>query len=200
MPITSSLLKRAPPASRYRSAVQIKKQNLKHHERVGALGAKSAPTQTVQLRARRLLSARQKYFAQLREIPFVRELLKSQHRFAVEVGGKKVNFTMLKTGIKMEGLNRPIVIVLDNMGRKVLFYKSTGANSKKPGTWLPFRGLEFATFKSGKRDWWYQKYAGHPNFPEHFRLISDEIRKRESEIDFKRKWDSDQVAAINEYF
>jgi len=196
--VSTRLLQKPQPLDfRPRSNTQIRRQNLRHHERVGELGRK-IPLSPI--RTKQILAARKKYFANIRRIPFVNKLLSGQVRFEVPIGKTRATFTLLKTGLKLEGLNRPVVVVLDNWGRKMLFYKSTGMNSKKPGTWLPFKGLEFVEFKNGEKDWWYQKYAGHPHFPEYLMFISEEIKKREHEVEFNKKWGHDEVNAINEYF
>jgi len=152
-------------------------------------------------RAARLIAVRKKYVARLKAtVPFVRELFARQEKITIPIGGNPSSFTLLKTGIKFEGFSRPVVVVLDNFGRKMLFYKSTGVNSKRPGAWLPFREVKYTEVLKGRMDWWYAKYAGHPNMPEYITLLGKEIAKRENEIDFKRNWDMDQVEAINQYF
>jgi len=152
-------------------------------------------------RAARLIAVRKKYIARLKAtVPFVRELFARQEKITIPIAGKPSTFTLLKTGIKFEGFSRPVVVILDNFGRKMLFYKSTGANSKKPGTWLPFREVQYTEVLKGRMDWWYAKFAGHPNMPEYITLLGKEIAKHEREIDFKRNWDMDQVTAINQYF
>ncbi len=173
----------------------------KHNQRYSALVERSVKNGTIsKTRAKRLIAVRKRYFALARKIPFVRELLSKKESFTITIGGKPQNYTLLKTGIAFEGLERPVVMVLNAFGKGQLFYKSTGQNSKKPKAWLPFRGIEYTEINPGKKDWWYQKYAGHPNFPEHFVAIGREIAKREGEIDFKRKWNTDQVEAMKQYF
>jgi hypothetical protein len=152
-------------------------------------------------RAKRLLSVREKYFKLLQTIPFAREVLSKKEAFTIITGGHPQEYTLLKTGIAFNGFDRPVVMVLNPLGRGQLFYKSTGHNSGKPGAWLPFRGLQFTEIIKGyAEDWWYQKYAGHPNIPDYLVAVGREIAKREHEIDFKRKWDMDQVEALKEYF
>ena len=151
-------------------------------------------------RARRLALVRERYLQLLQRIPFANEVLSKKETFTITASGRPQRFTLLKTGIAFNGFDRPVVMVLNAVGKGQLFYKSTGHNSKKPGAWLPFRGLEFTEILKGHgMDWWYQKYAGHPNYQEHLVAVGREIAKREHEITFKRKWDMDQVEALKEY-
>lgn len=151
-------------------------------------------------RAIRLARVRKRYLERLREIPFAKEILSKQIQFSVPINGAAKKFTLFKTGIAFEGLSRPVVMVMFPFGKGQFFYKSTGVNSKKPGAWLPIRGVTYTKFKNGESNWWYQKYVGHPNFPEYLIKIGEEISKREKEIDFKRNWNVDQVEAMKQYF
>jgi len=152
------------------------------------------------VRAIRLATIRKRYLERLREIPFSKEMLEKQIKFSVPVNGRVQNFSLFKNGIAFEGLSRPVVMVIFPFGKGQFFYKSTGVNSKKPGAWLPIRGVTYTKFKNGEMNWWYQKYEGHPNFPEYLIKIGEEISKKESEIDFKKNWNVDQVEAMKQYF
>jgi len=146
-----------------------------------------------------LAGIRKRYLEQLKHIPFFRELLSKQKKIKISVAGKDYHFTILTTGLAMERFSRPIVVVLNGYGQKVLFYKSTGINSKMPGKWLPFNSMKFIESPKDGNYWWYEKFEGHPRFTEQYRKVSEEIGKIENQLELKKHWNMDQVAAINEY-
>jgi hypothetical protein len=131
--------------------------------------------------------------------PVLGELLEKRERIKLNIRGKSYPFSILMTGMAMKRFQRPVVVVLDWLGRKHLFYKSTGVNSGMPGKWLPFASMKRVTKRGGY--WWYKKYDRHPNFTIGWRMLGEEIARREKRIDFKGKgWDMDVISEINTYF
>jgi len=185
---------------------------------VGRLSGKSAQNPRA-IRARRL------FLKSLDAVPFMKELLEKKASIAVEHNGVHYSFTLLRTGIRFAGFERPVLIVLNSQGVAIPFYKSTGANSKMPGKWLPFRDIRYAEVEKGRKDWWYAKFKGHPNNPPVYEKLSGELtrifnelerisRKQSSSrplsiqesgfaekygITLKKDWDMDQLSAIKEY-
>lgn len=117
----------------------------------------------------RLREARKRHIQRLRRyIPFLVPLLNPsrQIRETIRVNGKQQPITILGAGYSMGRYARPIVIVLDAAGRAHLFYRSTGINSGMQGKWIPFNGIRMIKNKHGSAEAWYEKYNGHPRFPE----------------------------------
>jgi len=81
-------------------------------------------------------------------------------------------------------------------GRRLEFYKSTGKGSKRPGKWLPTRGL----FR-GADDipLVLEKYDGHQdNFPDGVEVISEKIEEAEGRGDISfHSWDDRAYGYIN---
>ncbi|MFH1895448.1 MAG: hypothetical protein ABIJ74_02615 [archaeon] len=155
-----------------------------------------------------VLKSRKRYFELLRrKIPFLKKILdpKKQKKITVLSEGKKYFFTLLGTGFdmrkkgKMNLDDRPVVTLLDSLGKKYLFYRSTGMNSGKSGEWLPFNSLKVVKRKDGTSYVWYEKFEGHPDFPEVFVKLGEEIKKAEPEIGFVNASAPSFVKAINDY-
>ncbi len=149
-----------------------------------------------------IVKTRKRYFSLLRrKIPFLKRILdpKKQRKINVKAEGKNYSFTLLGTGFGMGENYRPVVILLDGVGKKYLFYRSTGINSEKPGNWLPFNSIQIVKEKGGGSHPWYQKFEGHPNFSELFVKLGEEIKKLEPEIAFLEASSPSFVNAINSY-
>lgn len=149
-----------------------------------------------------VIKSRKRYFSLLRrKIPFLRRILdpKKQRKINIKADGKNYSFTLLGTGFGMGENYRPVVILLDGFGKKYLFYRSTGINSKKLGEWLPFNSLKVVKRKDGTSYVWYEKFEGHPNFSEVFVKLNKEIKKLEPEIEFMGVSSPFFVNAINNY-
>ncbi|MBU2099670.1 hypothetical protein KKG83_05625 [Candidatus Micrarchaeota archaeon] len=149
-----------------------------------------------------VVKSRKRYLQLLRsKIPFLKKILdpKKQKKITVIVDGKNYYFTLLGTGFDMKVAARPAVILLDGTGKKYLFYRSTGINSKKPGEWLPFNSIKVIKRKDGSSYGWYEKFEGHPNFPELFVKLGEKIKELEPEIEFVNASTPSSVNAINDY-
>ena len=152
-------------------------------------------------RLKRHLEARQSHFEALRKIPFMRRLLDpaKQKKIEVTVSGRTHSFTLLGVGLGMARYHRPVVVVLDSLGRRILFYKSTGVNSGRPGAWLPFNSRKMQVDAHGRAHLWYEKFGGHPKFPESHLRLGEAITRREKELEFMKTSDPDLIEAIAEY-
>jgi hypothetical protein len=149
-----------------------------------------------------LIKSRKKYFSLLRKrIPFLRKILDptKQRKINIKVNSKNYSFTLLGTAFSMKRNSRPVVVLLDSLGKKYLFYRSTGINSKTPGRWFPFNSLKIVKRKDGSSYLWYEKFEGHPNFPELFVKLGENIKKLEPKIHFMEVSASYFVNAINNY-
>lgn len=164
------------------------------------------PQQVEHLRA-----LRNKHLERLRIAPFFKELLSRRHAFDIRANGHTYQYTLLLNGFAMDRFQRPVVVLLDSIGRKLLFYKSTGTNSTMPDQWLPFNAVKFMEFDDGQKDWWYQKYAKHPSsqaefkaLPQHIQVLSNLLGRmipelvRDQQMKFKKDWNMDQISAINQ--
>lgn len=61
-------------------------------------------------------------------------------------------------------------------GQHLLFYCSSGENSRMPGRWLPIKGVDSLNYDGKLKLGWLQKLAGHPNkFPAWVELVSERI-------------------------
>ncbi|HLD81534.1 MAG TPA: hypothetical protein VJA40_06035 [archaeon] len=154
----------------------------------------------------RFLEQRRQHFQQLKQDPRLKAFLESSGKVRVKTPGGTEPWTILRNGFQLR--ERPVVVALDPFGRSVLFYKSTGINSKKPGEWLPARGLGPKDLETRE---WFEKFPGHPDWrgfkpgPEHAHLpghphfhdvftgIAKALKAREKRkgLVFKRAVDSD---------
>ncbi len=145
------------------SAAELRKANKRHWLAVGKTRV-----------SREALLAREKerkaHLEQLRNIQFMRRLLDptKQKKIIIRTGGEMRQYTLLGVGLEMAKHHRSVVVVIDSPGRGILFYRSTGLNSGKPGKWLPFETRKIIKDKQGKEHEWFAKFKGHPNFPEEY--------------------------------
>jgi hypothetical protein len=144
----------------------------------------------------KLLAGRKKHIVRVMKVADIyKRVLDPEKKIKVsfEAGGSRFHCSILGRGFSMSRFKRPVVVVLDGAGRKLLFYKSTGINSGRPGKWLPFNSIKY---RPDTRSMWYEKFEGHPNFPEWLEKLGEEIGKAEPKIELIQTSDIDLVTAI----
>lgn len=78
------------------------------------------------------------HFKALGKKPFFRWLLQKKQEYSINVGGQALKFSVCLNGFNCE---RPLVFAIDEYGKTLCFYKSSGDSSGKAGQWFPTHGL-----------------------------------------------------------
>lgn len=162
----------------------------------------SATHPTPEQRIQELKKMRRTHVERVRKvIPFLKPILEKSRQIPTRILIKGVHYpiTILGVGFSMTRVGRPVVVVLDSAGRGHLFYKSTGINSKMPGKWIPFNGIEMQKQEDGTWEPWYRKFQGHPRIPEYYEEVSKAIKKNERSLSFIETSDIDLVNAVKLY-
>lgn len=89
-------------------------------------------------------------------------------------GAQNAKVTVFLNGLNPRvpsGISRPVVLVRINDKKNLLFYKSSGRNSKMPGEWLPFSNFVMNKFL---------KLPGHPKFGSFHTQLGEKIKQMAS--------------------